>query len=121
MRPMSGSRRTVELCRERDVLIVAAAGNDRCACLHLPAALPSVLAVGAMDDDGYPLEFSNWGAGYGATGDPGARLRRPRGRAGRRDGAATGSSFATPIVTGVAALLLSVQLEEGGTPSPVRL
>ena len=53
-------QRTVELCRERDVLIVAAAGNDRCACLHLPAALPSVLAVGAMDDDGYPLEFSNW-------------------------------------------------------------
>ena len=111
-------QRAVELCRERDVLIVAAAGNDRCACLHLPAALPSVLAVGAMDDDGYPLEFSNWGAGYGRQGilAPGFDVLGavPGGGTARL----TGSSFATPIVTGVAALLLSVQLEEGGTPSP---
>ena len=111
-------RRAVELCHERDVLIVAAAGNDRCACLHLPAALPSVLAVGAMDDDGYPLEFSNWGAGYGRQGVlvPGLDVLGavPGGGTARL----TGSSFATPVVTGVAALLLSVQLEEGGTPSP---
>ena len=39
----------VALCREpRGVLIVAAAGNDRCACHHLPAALRSALAVGAL-------------------------------------------------------------------------
>jgi len=111
-------QRAVELCRERDVLIVAAAGNDRCACLHLPAALPSVLAVGAMDDDGYPLEFSNWGAGYGRQGvlAPGFDVLGavPGGGTARL----TGSSFATPVVTGVAALLLSVELEEGGTPSP---
>ena len=111
-------QRAVELCRERDVLIVAATGNDRCACLHLPAALPSVLAVGAMDDDGYPLEFSNWGAGYGRQGilSPGFDVLGavPGGGTTRL----TGSSFATPIVTGVAALLLSVQLEEGGTTSP---
>ena len=82
-------RRAVELCRERDVLIVAAAGNDRCACLHLPAALPSVLAVGAMDDDGYPLEFSNWGAGYGRQGvlAPGLTSWGPcRGRDDAADG-----------------------------------
>jgi cyanobactin maturation PatA/PatG family protease len=111
-------QRAVELCRERDVLIAAATGNDRCACLHLPAALPSVLAVGAMDDDGYPLEFSNWGAGYERQGilAPGFDVLGavPGGGTTRL----TGSSFATPIVTGVAALLLSVQLEEGGTPSP---
>ena len=67
---MSGSSATWSCAVERDVLIVAAAGNDRCACLHLPAALPSVLAVGAMDDDGYPLEFSRLGAR--ATGDRGS-------------------------------------------------
>ncbi len=49
-------------CARRSVLIVAAAGNDGCACLHVPAALDSVLAVGAMDAQGKPLESSNWGA-----------------------------------------------------------
>ena len=111
-------QRAVELCRERDVLIVAAAGNDRCACLHLPAALPSVLAVGAMDDDGYPLEFSNWGAGYGRQGVLAPGFDVPGAVPGGGTARLTGSSFATPVVTGVAALLLSVQLEEGGTPSP---
>ena len=35
-----------------------AAGNDGCECLHIPAALESVLAVGAMDAQGKPLDFS---------------------------------------------------------------
>ncbi len=37
--------RAVQTCRERNILIVAAAGNDGCDCLHVPAALPAVLAV----------------------------------------------------------------------------
>jgi subtilisin family serine protease len=50
-------------CARRGVLIVAATGNEGCACLHVPAALDSVLAVGAMTAEGEPLEFSNWGGG----------------------------------------------------------
>ena len=46
------------------MLIVAAAGNNGCQCLHLPAALPTVLAVGAMDAQGLPLGSSNWGDAY---------------------------------------------------------
>ncbi|MGH2413923.1 MAG: S8 family serine peptidase, partial [Microcystaceae cyanobacterium] len=48
--------RAVNLCQEKNVLIVAAAGNDGCECLHVPAALPTVLAVGAMSNQEYPLE-----------------------------------------------------------------
>jgi len=44
--------KAVQLCNENNVLIVAAAGNDGCECLHVPAALPTVLAVGAMDEQG---------------------------------------------------------------------
>ncbi|MFN9914794.1 MAG: S8 family serine peptidase, partial [Pirellulaceae bacterium] len=54
----------VRLCQERNILLVAAAGNDGCPCLHVPAALPHVVAVGAMDARGHPLDFSNWGERY---------------------------------------------------------
>ena len=50
----------IELCAKQNVLVVAAAGNDGCACPHVPAASPWVLAVGAMDERGEPLESSNW-------------------------------------------------------------
>ena len=35
--------RAVEMCHQRNILVVAAAGNDGCECLHVPAALPAVL------------------------------------------------------------------------------
>ncbi len=33
--------RAIRHARDRNVLIVAAAGNDGCACLHVPAAVAS--------------------------------------------------------------------------------
>ncbi len=36
----------LEYCKQKNVLVIAAAGNDGCACLHIPGALKSVLAVG---------------------------------------------------------------------------
>ncbi len=103
----------VQQCAQRNALIVAAAGNDGCRCLHVPAALPSVLAVGACDRDGKPMPFSNYGDAYRdngilAPGDaiPGAG---PGGSASPR----SGTSFATPIVTAVAALLLSLRRQLG--------
>src|SRR5207247_1268487 len=58
----------VRSCTSRGILVVAAAGNDGCDCLHLPAALPNVLTVGALDRAGRPLAFSNWGAAYRSHG-----------------------------------------------------
>jgi cyanobactin maturation PatA/PatG family protease len=113
--------RSVQLALENNVLIIAAAGNDGCACLHVPAALPAVLAVGAMDDKGQPMNFSNWGGTYQAQGilAPGENIlgAQPGGGTTRL----SGTSFATPIATGVAALLLSLQIQRGETPDPQKV
>jgi len=55
-------------CASRGVLIVGAAGNEGCDCLHIPGALPSVVAVGAMNAGGEALDFSNWGENYQTQG-----------------------------------------------------
>jgi len=108
----------VHACDIEDVLIVAAAGNDGCACLHVPAALPAVLSVGAMSADGKPLDFSNWGESYARNGvlAPGEKILGavPGGGVTRL----TGTSFATPIVSGVAALLLSLLRQQNKSASP---
>ncbi|WP_435253611.1 PatA/PatG family cyanobactin maturation protease [Streptomyces sp. 1222.5] len=113
--------RAVRLCADRNVLLVAATGNDGCFCSHVPACLPSVLAVGAYDDLGDPLESNNWGEEYQRQGilAPGENVLGAV--PGSGTGRVSGSSFATPIVTGVAALLLSLQVEAGREPDPLRV
>lgn len=108
----------VQKCASGGVLIVAATGNEGCDCLHIPGALPSVLAVGAMNAQGLPLEFGNWGAMYRAQGilAPGENILGAK--VGGNAVPQSGTSYATPIVSGVAGLLLSLQLKLGWQPSP---
>ncbi|MGH3693547.1 MAG: PatA/PatG family cyanobactin maturation protease [Pseudonocardiaceae bacterium] len=111
--------RALTLCKNNNVLVVAATGNDGCECLHVPAAVSSVLAVGAIGLDGKPLEISNWGEAYRSNGvlAPGQDIEGAA--PGGGTASMTGSSFATPVVSGVAALLLSLQAGLGQPLDPM--
>ena len=109
----------VRECAEKGVLIIAATGNQGCKCLNIPGALPSVLAVGAMDAQGVPLEFSNWGEVYETQGILALGEDIPGASPGGSVFMYTGTSYATAVVSGVAGLLLSLQRKHNQRPDPL--
>ena len=77
-----------------------------------------MLSVGAADLDGNPIASSNWGGVYQVQGviAPGQDVlgAAPGGGVSRK----TGTSFAAAVVSGVAGLLLSIQVSDGRMPDP---
>lgn len=110
-------KQAIDDCFKAGVLIVAAAGNEGCRCLHVPAAENQVLAVGSMDEDGNPTKETNFGDCYKINGiiAPGKGLTAalPGGQTFQTNGA---TSYATPVVSGVVGLLMSLQLQRGMKP-----
>jgi type VII secretion-associated serine protease mycosin len=101
--PTELDERAVAAARRNDVVVVAAAGNlpdDE--TVVFPAALPGALAVGATDEDGDRAEFSVSGPELALTA-PGDDIITT----GVGDGyvRASGTSVASPIVAGAAALV----------------
>lgn len=113
--------RAIELCKQKNVLIAAAAGNNSCRCIHVPAAFPSVLAVGALNSNGLPAEYSNWGDEYNDHGILALGENVPVSSCNGNVTSKSGTSFAAAIVSGIAALLLSYQIDIGQTPDPMHI
>jgi hypothetical protein len=92
---------------ERDVMILAAAGNGGPVAQPMyPAAYPTVVAVTAVDTDGRVFRLANRGD-YLDISAPGVDMRHAR--AGGGYAASSGTSFAVPFATTAVARLRALQ------------
>lgn len=99
-------RAAIEFAIERDVVVVAAAGNEgqsQPGETWYPAAYDGVLAVTAVGPTGEPLSEANTGAWIDVAA-PGQNLIAPSAGGGELI-YVSGTSFATALVSGVAALV----------------
>lgn len=119
--PEADLKVALEACERQGVLVLAAAGNEGCDCGHIPACVATVLAVAADDGDGRPLSLSNWGEVYARNGvmAPGRDIRGAAAGGGIAN--KTGTSFATPVATGFAALMLAREMALGRLADPLAI
>lgn len=102
-----------EILREalrRKVIIVASAGNNNQSSPQYPAAFPGVLAVGATNNQDLKADFSNYGSWISVMA-PGVDLYTTLAGSDQSYGFVQGTSFAAPIVSGLAGFLISQNLE----------
>lgn len=92
---------------EINALIISASGNENCDMdekLCVPASLPYVISVGAIDDKGNRYSKSNYGEDLDFVG-PGVSVKCANSNNVSGTVSKTGTSIATPYVASVAALL----------------
>jgi thermitase len=94
----------------KNVVVVAASGNDGTNERYYPGALPGVIAVGAVDDHGAVARFTSYGANITVVA-PGLSIYSSF--AHNSYAVATGTSQASPFVAGGLALAKSYALEQG--------
>jgi thermitase len=105
----------LQYARDKNVCVVAATGNENSSyppTPSYPAADRNTLAVGAVDPALNRAWFSNYGQGYSPfVMAPGVNIRSTYKDNGYAD--LQGTSMATPFVTGLVGLIVSLGLRSG--------
>ncbi len=104
----------VQAARDAGIVVVAAAGNAGTGAPYYPAAVSGALAVASLDAADHLAPASDFGA-YIAVCAPGEGLVSVD--AGGLYARGSGTSFAAPLVAGLAALVQSVLVD--GSPSQI--
>ncbi|CAG9172555.1 cyanobactin maturation protease PatG family protein [Cupriavidus pampae] len=114
-------KREISRCESLKILVVAAAGNDGCSCLSLPAAIKGVVPIGSTDEDGRLLQTSNFGEDYSKFGIlmPGSKIPVPNAKGGVVE--RNGTSFSTAIFSSVVARLMATLQENNIEIRPLEI
>lgn len=99
----------ISQARASGAVVVAAAGNGGGRGVYFPASLPSVIAVGAVDNAKVRASFSTYGPELDLVA-PGVNVVGAGSGGGYAQG--SGTSFASPVVAGVVALYMSKYASE---------
>ena len=107
-------QKAINEATEAGVTVVAAMGNDGTNCLNYPAGYDNVISVVSVDRTGSRASSSTYGT-WADVAAPGAGIYSTT--KGGSYGSNSGTSMASPVVTGVAALYQSVHPD--ATPAQI--
>ncbi len=102
----------INYAHQNEVIVVAAAGNDGTDEPQYPAAYDHVVAVSSVDEDGQISEFSNYGDFIDITAPGGEIVTTVMNDSYKF---VSGTSFAAPQITGVLALIKSLDTSQSYT------
>ncbi len=98
------------LCEEawsKGIILIGGSGNDNCSTPFYPAAYPGVMTVGGTDKDDLKAWFANYGSWVDICAPAVDILTTYVHSEGTYYGNPNGTSFSSPLVAGIAALIIS--------------